>query len=114
MQRQGTRKRSTAFGLAIYATFLIAAIAWLALYQFPQSSVVELAKAPTKEADREGHFTGTIVMPGGGDGGCRQMTFDNGTGGLQEQAPQGCRSRPSNANSTEGRMNIIRESFSKK
>ena len=114
MQSRGTRQRSTVFGFAVYAAFLIAAVAWFALYQFPQSSVVELAKAPTKEAAQEGHFTGTIVMPGGGDGGCRQLSFDNGTGGLQEQAPQGCRNRASSANSTEGRMSIIRDAFSKK
>jgi hypothetical protein len=111
---QRRRKYETVAGLAVYAVFLVAAIAWLALYQFPQSSTGEVRGPVTGGAGEVGRYGATILMRGGAGGGCRQMKFDNGTGAIQEGAVVPCTDGTPGTNSTEGRMNAIRGAFSKK
>jgi hypothetical protein len=46
--------------------------------------------------------------------GCRQLKFDNNSGGFQDGGVAPCREDVPGTNSTEGRMNAIRDAFSKK
>jgi hypothetical protein len=109
------RKHRTVTGLSVYAAFLLAAIAWFAFYQFPQPSIDPARIAATEAAaGPEGPYTGTITIPRVAGGGCRQMKFDNNTGSVQEVAVVACRDGPPGANSTEDRMDAIKNAFSKR
>lgn len=100
-------------GLVAYAVAIGAAAAWFAFYQFPKSSIEE-AQKPSGRSDPDSKYAGVILIPGGTDGRCRKVNFDNVTGTLREEGNAACSSPTSGANSTEGRMNAIRDAFSKR
>jgi hypothetical protein len=111
---QRSRKHSIAVGLAIYAAFMSAAIAWFSLYQFPQSSIAQAPKSAAAEPSPEERFGGTISMSRGAGGGCRQVKFNNNTGALQETSASACGGDgASSTNSTQGRLDAIRGAFNK-
>jgi hypothetical protein len=97
-------------GLTLYAAILIIMIALFALYQFPQSSITDNpSTAGAGYDDRHGTI---LLRSTGGD--CRQMNFNNRTGAVQAGALVPCTDSMPGVNSTEGRMNAIRDAFSKK
>src|SRR5216683_6792528 len=105
VRSQQPHKRSTIAGLFVYATFLVATIAWFVFYQFPRSSIDgpnRSAPDATGQVDRN---AGAIMIPLGAGAGCRQLKFDNSTGGFQEGGVSACRDDAPGTNSTEGRMN---------
>jgi hypothetical protein len=103
-------RRGNVGGLALYATFLAAAVLWF-VYYFPQSST-DGRNSQNTMAAQESPYVGKIVVPGGG--GCRRLTFDNRDGAVQEGDASLCKDAAQGANSTETRMNAIRDAFSKK
>jgi len=109
--KQRRQKYRTAAGLAAYAGFLIAAVAWLLLYQFPEPSTIEARNSALSEAHPRGDLSGTTLLRKV-EGGCRQVLFES-TGEIQKGAIVPCNDSLG-ANSTEGRMNAIRDAFSKK
>ena len=99
----------------VSALVLSAVAAGFFLYQSSQSSNEEVRSAAASDAaDRSGHTTGSILLRGGADGACRQMKFDNATGSLKQDVDAACNDKTPATNSTEGRMNAIRDAFSKK
>jgi hypothetical protein len=114
VQPKHRRRPGRIAGLIVYAAFVFATIAWFALYQFPRSPVEEAGNSAPDEPTRVGRVTGSILIPGGADGGCRQMKFDNDTGSIRKAADAACGDNASGANSTEGRMNAIRGAFTKR
>jgi len=89
---------------------LTALVATIAVYRFPQSSL----NRETDAGDREKMYTGTILIPRAVGGDCRQFKFDNNTGVIQEGPVVECNSSsPDETNSTQGRMNAIRDAFKK-
>jgi hypothetical protein len=91
----------------------MATIAWFAFYQFPRSSINDPRRSAT-DATGQDRYAGAISIPLGAGRGCRQVTFDNNTGGFQEGGVAACRDDVPGTNSTEGRMNAIRSAFSRK
>lgn len=110
MRSQGRRKRSIAGGLSIYVLGLMATLAWFVFYHFPRTTV-EGARPSADGADPVNHYAGSISMPVGTGRSCRHMTFDNNSGGFQDNGVSTCRDDAPGANSTEGRMNAIRNAF---
>jgi hypothetical protein len=106
-------KRSKIAGLVAYAAFLAATVAWFALYQFPHAPSIEARQSPADAAGPVDRYAGAILLPGGANGGCRQVKFDNNTGSLVDGGAAPCRDSAPGANSTEGRMGAIRGAFSK-
>jgi len=96
-------------GLVLYAALLAAAVVWFAYY-FPQSSTVGRG-AQNNPAAQQSPYVGKILLPGGG--GCRRLTFDNRDGAVQEGDASQCKDAQG-TNSSEGRINAIRDAFSKK
>jgi hypothetical protein len=111
-QRHGKRGIST--GLIVYATFLVAAIAWFTFYQFPRSMTEGPRPAAPDANDKVDRYAGAISIPLSAGRGCRQVTFDNNTGAFQETGVSTCRDEAPGTNSTEGRMNAIRNAFTGK
>jgi len=111
-QRRG--KRGISAGLVVYATFLAATVAWFTFYQFPRSLTEGPRRATPDANDQADRYAGAISIPIGAGRGCRQVTFDNNTGGFQEAGVAACRDDVPGTNSTEGRMNAIRNAFSGK
>jgi hypothetical protein len=90
-------------------------IAAVAFGFFPLASIEALRQSPPDAAGQDGRYSGVIVIPSGTAGLCRHLQFDNNTGALRESAPGDCRDELSpGINSTEGRMNAIRDAFSRK
>ena len=97
--------------LAVYTALLVALVAAIASYQFPPFG----EPVATETSPKDDRNVGTVVMPRIAGGDCRQMKFDNVTGGFQDSGVVACRGGgpPTiNTNSTEGRMNSIRGAFS--
>jgi hypothetical protein len=92
----------------LYAAFLAAAVLWFAYY-LPQSSTDQ--RTPDAAAAQESRYVGKIVLPGGG--GCRRLTFDNRDGAVEESDVSRCKAAQG-TNSSEGRINAIRDAFSRK
>jgi hypothetical protein len=109
-----SRKAGKIGGWAMSATVLSAIAAGFFLYQFSKSPSDEVHIAAPAETDRGGHPTGSIVMRGGADGACRQFKFDNTTGDLRRGVDVACNDKAPATNSTEGRMNAVRDAFSRK
>jgi hypothetical protein len=105
-RRRGSR--GNIGGLALYFAFLAAAVLWFAYY-FPQSSTD--GRTQNTPVAQRSPYVGKILLPGGG--GCRQLTFDNRDGALEESDVSRCKDAQG-PNSSEGRMNAIRDAFSKK
>src|SRR5258708_9310404 len=114
VRSQHRRKRSTIAGLFVYATFLVATIAWFIFYQFPRSAVDGPRRSAPDATDPVDRNAGAIMIPLGAGAGCRQLKFDNSTGSLQEGGIAPCRDDAPGTNSTEGRMNAIRNAFTRK
>jgi hypothetical protein len=106
--RRGGR-RGNVGGLALYAAFLAAAVLWFAYY-FPQSST-DGRDGQNAAVAQESPHVGKISLPGGG--GCRQLRFDNRDGAVEESDVSRC-TNVQGTNSSEGRMNAIRDAFSRK
>jgi|HubBroStandDraft_6_1064221.scaffolds.fasta_scaffold1841498_1 hypothetical protein len=109
MSSQHRSRYGTVVGLTLYAAIVIIMIALFALYQFPQSS----ADNPSTAGAGYDHRHGTILLRSAG-GDCQQMNFNNSTGAVREGALVPCSDSMPGVNSTEGRMNAIRDAFSKK
>lgn len=112
VRSRGRGRRSIIGGLFVYAVGLMATLAWFIFYHFPRTSVDGPAAADA--AEPVNHYAGSIAIPIGTGRRCRHMTFDNNTGSLQESGVSTCRDQDTSLNSTEGRMNAIRHSFSGK
>jgi hypothetical protein len=107
------RRYGAILGWSVYAAALVAVTAWFTFFQFSSAA----PEKPQERAEAPGvqeHHTGTVVTRRGDGTGCRHMKFDNSTGRLQEQADTSCVDGPLGTNSTEHRMNAIRDAFSKK
>ena len=107
-------KRSTVAGLLVYATFIVAAIAWFAFYQFPSYLFDQPQRPATDKIVAADHRAGKILIPLGIDRACRQVTFDNITGSFHETGVSTCEDETPGTNSTQGRMHAIKGAFSKK
>jgi hypothetical protein len=103
------RTRGTKVLFAVYAALLTALVVTVAVYRFPQYS----PNSETDASDREKIYTGTILIPRAVGGDCRQFKFDNNTGAIHEGSVVACSSSPDETNSTQGRMNAIRDAFKK-
>jgi hypothetical protein len=103
------RTRGTKFLFAVYAALLMALVVTVSVYRFPQYS----PNLETDAGDRETIYTGTILIPRPAGGDCRQYKFDNNTGVIQEGSVVACSSSLGETNSTQGRMNAIRDAFKK-
>jgi hypothetical protein len=113
VQSKFSRKTGKVGGFVFSAVLISAIAGGFFLYQFSQSANEDVPHA-SADPDRGGHTTGAILMRGGADGACRQMKFDNATGSLKQDVDTACNSKAPATNSTEGRMNAIRDAFSKK
>ena len=114
MRSQHPLKQSTRTGLFVYAAFLMGTIAWFAFYQFPRSFIDGPSRSPADATARVDRYTGEIMIPLDSGKGCRQVKFDNNTGNFQDGGVAACRDDTPGTNSTEGRMNAIRNAFSRK
>jgi hypothetical protein len=116
VQSKYSRKAGKTGWLAVCALVLSAVAAGLLLYQSQSSQLSneEVRTAAALDATDRGHSTGSILMRGGADGACRRMRFDNVTGTLTQDVDTACNDKTPGINSTEGRMNAIRDAFSKK
>jgi hypothetical protein len=114
VQSKFSRKAGKTGGFVFSALVLSAVAAGVLLYRSSQSSDEKVRSAALDATDRAGHTTGSILMRGGADGACRQMKFDNVTGSLRQDVDTSCNDKTPATNSTEGRMNAIRDAFSKK
>ena len=104
------RTRGTKVLFAVYTALLTALVVTIAVYRFPQHS----PNPETNAAERDAIYTGTILIPRAVGGDCRQFKFDNNTGVIQEGFVVECNSSsPDETNSTQGRMNAIRDAFKK-
>jgi hypothetical protein len=109
-----SQRRRTIAGVVIYAAFLIALVATFALYQVPQFSVDQVRPSATDAASQAGRYVGTVVMPRGVGGDCREVKFDNNTGTVQDVAVVACKDDGApGTNSAGDRFNAIRNAFSK-
>src|SRR5579872_4473412 len=109
MPTQSRQKFRAIAGIAAYTASLTAAV-WFLLYQFHQPSTVEAVNPIIGDAHADRASEVTLVRKV--EGGCRQVMFDS-TGEIQKGAIVPC-AVSAGANSTEGRMNAIRDAFSKK
>ena len=114
MQSNFSRKTGKAGGFVVSAVFISAIVGGFFLYQFSRSANEEAPRTMSRDTDPGSHTTGAILMRGGADGACRQLKFDNATGSLKQDVDTACDSKTPATNSTEGRMNAIRDAFSKK
>ena len=114
MQSQGRRKRNIGAGLSVYAAFLMATLAWFVFYHFPRTSVDGARPSAADATDPVNHYAGSVLIPIGAGRRCRHMTFDNNTGGFQDNGISTCRDDVPGSNSTEGRMSAIRNAFTGK
>jgi hypothetical protein len=102
-------------GLIVCAALLSLMIVALAFGFFPLASIEALRQSPPDAVGQGGRYSGVIVIPSGIARQCRRLQFDNNTGAFHETGSGECRDEPTQApNSTEGRMNAIRDAFSKK
>jgi len=113
VQSQYHHRRSTVTGLSVYVAVLVATLAWFLFYQFP-STTVDGPRRSAANADLADQYAGSIIIPLGATSMCRQMTFDNNTGAFYNNGVVKCRDDAPSANSTEGRMNAIKNAFTKK
>jgi hypothetical protein len=114
VQSKYSRKTDKIGGFVLSAVFISAIAGGLFLYQSSRSANEEAPRVASGDADAGGRTTGSILMRGGADGACRQMKFDNATGRLKQDIDTACDNKAPGTNSTEGRMNAIRDAFSKK
>lgn len=114
MPSRHRRKRSTIAGLLVYAVFLVVTIAWFVFYQFPRTSIEGPPRSAPDAPAQADRYSGAIMIPLETGRGCRQLKFDNNSGGFQDGGVAPCREDVPGTNSTEGRMNVIRDAFSKK
>jgi len=102
------------FGLLGCTAILVAMIAFVVLDVFPNSTD-RARESPVQTDTRASSHTGVITIRTGSGGQCRRVQFDNSTGAFLEEESGECRPQGgSGTNSTEGRMNSIRDAFSKK
>jgi len=109
-----SRKAGKVSGFAVFALVLSAIGAGFLLYELSQSPIEEVRKVAAGDPEPGGHTTGSILMRGGADGACRHLRFDNATGSFKQDVDTACDNKAPATNSTEGRMNAIRDAFSKK
>jgi hypothetical protein len=109
-----SRKAGKVSGFAASALVLSAIGAGFLLYELSQSQTEDVRKVAAGDPEAGGHTTGSILLRGGADGGCRHLRFDNVTGSLKQGVDTACDNKAPATNSTEGRMNAIRDAFSKK
>jgi hypothetical protein len=105
------QRRRKLLGFAIYVAIISATVAWFA-FLMPSDSLNSEATVPAPDADHDSHYSGKIVVRADG-GGCRRLSFDNGTGALQDGGVAACKDTNSATNSTESRMREIRGAFRK-
>jgi hypothetical protein len=104
------RNRAAIAGLALYGVALVAIPTFLALNEIARMAAEKARKADDDARARR--YTGTIIIPEGVR--CRYLEFDNITGALREGPQNPCREEASDVNSTQGRINAIRNAFVKR
>ena len=114
MRSERRRDRSVVVGILVCGTFLMATIAWFVFYQFPNHLMDGPQRFATEKTDQTNRYAGDILIPLGVDRACRHITFDNMTGSFQEGGVAKCADDAPGTNSTQGRMNAIRDAFSKR
>jgi len=92
----------------------MATLAWFLFYHFPRSMLDGPRRSAANAADVAEQYAGTIIIPLGSTSMCRQLTFDNNTDAFYNNGVVNCRDDAPGANSTEGRMNAIKNAFTKK
>jgi hypothetical protein len=102
--------------IALLSAMLLVLVLDLAPSNLPSPRPGEPKRqSASSHAAEENRHSGTIVMGSTGDGKCRRVQFDNDTGSMREVAPSECRPEPMmGVNSTQGRMNAVRDAFQKK
>jgi len=94
-------------GLVIYAACLLAAMVLFVLNQMRQAEITQARQ----DADAPNAYAGTVIIPDAASGRCRHLEFDNNTGVLRESSASACRDETPAQNSTQGRINAIRDAF---
>ena len=97
----------------VVAVFLLAILALSALGLVRRGPTLQAGKATIDLTDDTPHYTGSIVIPHAGTRFCRHLLFDHATGEIREVDPGECLDLAPAVNSTEGRIGVIRRSFSK-
>jgi hypothetical protein len=107
-------------GLIVVVTVMSATLLVLILNLVPPNlfsrpSVGPDNRSGSAPANPGGIHSGVIRLRDQVDGKCRRLQFDNDRGTLREIAPDDCRVDVfSGPNSTQNRINAVRDSFSKK
>jgi hypothetical protein len=102
--------------VALLSVMLLALIFNLAPSSlFSPPSAAPTGQTGSSQAAPENRHSGTIVMGSTSDGKCRLVQFDNDTGSMKQLAPGECPNEPVlGVNSTQGRMNAVRDAFQKR
>lgn len=109
---QSKRRFSTlaVAGLLIYAVCLTTAVTLFILNQLSQAHIAQSRRMEEQATER---YAGTVLIPDSASGRCRRLQFDNNTGALRETKQTPCRDETPAENSTQGRINAIRDAFAK-
>jgi hypothetical protein len=103
------QRRKRLSGFVLYAAILSAIAAWFAFFMPARFVSSEALNSAPDLIDHDSH-SGTIILRAGGEG-CRRLSFDNGTGALQDGGVGKCVDTNPSANSTEARMRGVRDAF---
>jgi hypothetical protein len=106
------RDKTAIAGLVIYAGCLAIAVMWFVEYRLGHTA--DEARGGPGGVAADNRYVGTILIPGGPNGLCRRIEFDNITGALREGAAATCTDDSPLDNSTEGRVGAIRDAFAKR
>jgi hypothetical protein len=100
-------------GLTLYAAGLVAAITFFVVNQTSKAAMERAHQAETEAAELAKRYAGSIVLPDA-SGRCRRLAFDNNTGAFREGPLTACRDETPGENSTQGRINAIRDAFARR
>ena len=95
-------------GLVIYTACLVTAMVLCILNQISQA---DIARTRQVEDNATTRYAGTVIIPDPANGRCRHLEFDNNTGAFREGTTSTCRDDTPAVNSTQGRINAIRDAF---
>ncbi len=107
-------KQGAMIGLVASAALIFAAMVWFAYYQFLRPSTEDFRSSFADGRNQDGPYTGAVVMPERTGGRCRKFRFDNISGTIDKGTVIECTDSTPGMNSTEGRMNAIRDAFQRK
>jgi hypothetical protein len=100
-------------GLVVYTACLVAAMTLFITKQLSEADAEQAGRAGTDAATQAQRYAGTVVIPDAASGRCRHLQFDNNTGSLRERNQSRCVDEVPAENSTQGRINAIRDAFAK-